>query len=129
MRLQFKKPLPEKIKRGQKIHTLREDPKRRWREGMMIDFVEGSRYKPTVFLSEAVASIQEVTIKCYRMINYGNRTFDIEVDCKELNAFDKGEFIRNDGFDTHEDFLNWFFPNDTFGHLRLRLIHWTDLKY
>jgi hypothetical protein len=121
MRLQFKKPLPEKIKRGQKIHTLREDLKRRWREGMMIDFVEGSRYKPTVFLSEAVSSIQEV-----KLIFFASRVVIIRIDDRELSPAEIQDFIKNDGFDSEADFRAFF---KDFLSIELRLIHWTDLKY
>lgn len=34
------------------------------------------------------------------------------------------EFARNDGFDTLEDFWQWFTTTQT-----LKLIHWTDKRY
>jgi hypothetical protein len=121
MRLQFKNPLPEKIKRGQKIHTLREDTKRRWREGMMIDFVEGSRYKPSVFLSEAVASIQEVKLSFI-----ASCVFYVIIDGRELTRNEIQDLIRNDGFDSEADFRAFF---KDFLSIKLRLIHWTTKKY
>lgn len=151
MRLSFKTKYPfnpkqetefeSKIKEGMKIHTLREDPKRRWRAGVDIEMVNGSRYKPNVFNTEhRCSSVQEVQLSIFRdykgigePVN-ADFSLQIEVDGRKLNRDEIRVFIFNDGFYTLDSFLRWFFKDDISyvslnEPIKLRCIHWTDLKY
>lgn len=54
----------------------------------------------------------------------------ITVDGHDLDYAETDTFIKNDGFESAEDFFNWFSPvcgPNNFA--RLRLIHWTDFRY
>ena len=50
----------------------------------------------------------------------------ITVDGKELDVDWITKFIRNDGFESAQDFLLWFDVKTT---KNLKLIHWTNFKY
>lgn len=129
MILSFKQQFKEKILSGSKKHTLREDSKKRWKPGRTIHFATGVRTKKyNMFLGSQCTGIQKV------FMTYAyNDLIEISVDGKELFSHsERLQFAKNDGFDTWEDFFNWFYPlikkspNEC---LSLRLIHWTDLRY
>lgn len=131
----FKKCLPliGKMKVGeyyQKKHTIRKDTKRRWKEGMDIHMVINNRTKDRFQFAPVlkVKSIQRV------FMTYAyNDLIQISVDGTELFGHDQRLiFAKNDGFDTWEDFFNWFYPiimNDPKEQFSGILIHWTDLEY
>ena len=57
----------------------------------------------------------------------------ISVDDRELFSYtERMEFAINDGFDSWKDFFNYFYPKIKESPqevYKLKLIHWTDLKY
>lgn len=133
MRLNFKTKFPwgnhtwfkEKILKKPgfepKIHTIRRDPKRRWKPGRKIDMCTGSRYKPVVFNSEECKSIQHIVIEWDEI----RITPDIYIDGRLLTIQECLTLSRNDGFDSIVDFCRWFSETET----DTIIIHWTDFKY
>jgi hypothetical protein len=113
-----------------KLHTIREDKKERWKAGMMIDYFINVR-QPNMF--RFAPRVPVVSIQDVYMSYKGNDVIQISVDDKELFGFNERiEFAQNDGFDTWEDFFNYFYPQiivtpDNF--LKMKLIHWTDKRY
>lgn len=120
-----------KILSGSKIHTIREDQKRRWKVGMKIHMATGIRTKNyRCFCDRFVCkSIQEIRIF------YGPFTDEVTVliDGKEfyhrvgiyvVKSKDMIKLAKNDGFDCVEDFFKWF-DSDFEG----KIIHWTDFRY
>ena len=113
-----------------KIHTIREDKNDRWKAGTKIDFFINCR-QPSMFRFAPVlpvVSVQEVL-----MTYYHSDIIQISVDGRELFSYiERTEFAINDGFDSWEDFFNYFYPKikaspqDAY---KPKLIHWTDLKY
>jgi len=123
MILGFKEQFVEKIFDGSKIHTIREDKADRWMMGRPIHFATGvgtKKYKE--FKKGECISIQDISINpytksiiimsCYKFPNN-------HLDVKEILRF-----IKNDGFDTVEDFWRFFDK-----HFEGVIIHWTDFKY
>jgi hypothetical protein len=104
-----------------KTHTVREDAKNRWKKGNNIHFVVNNRTSRRFQFLPCleVKNIQKVAI--HNLFNDRNGVWidDIKLQEKELK-----EFVFNDGFDTIDDFWNFFkyVENDD-----LKLIHWTDL--
>lgn len=116
-----------------KFHTIREDKKNRWKVGAKIDFFINCRQKDMFRFAPVlpVVSIQEVSI--IHETVFTNKTATIKIDGEWFAAynFSKGNiygkletFIKNDGFDTIEDFFSYF--NEDF---KGKIIHWTDFKY
>ena len=113
-----------------KLHTIREDKNDRWKIGTLIHFYINARQKNMFRFAPVlpVVSIQKIEIK---MIGFsdGFRPW-VKIDDKLF--YDVAEklkpqmlqFAQNDGFDTIEDFFNYF-DKDYLG----KIIHWTDLKY
>jgi hypothetical protein len=112
-----------------KLHTLRDDPKDRWKAGMMIDFFINVRTKKMFRFAPKVpvVSTQRVSIK-YN--SKGHPIVTIDDKCFYMQGFSlEGNhkmlhLAQNDGFDTIEDFFAYF-DKDFSG----KIIHWTDLKY
>lgn len=121
------KALPEdyKIKTfSPKIHTIRKDEKNRWKAGVMIDFFINPRQKNMFRFAPrvTVSSIQQIKI-FHQTHSLGNEAF-IYVDSKRLRGNDIKTLAINDGFESVEDFLDYF-KEDFIG----KIIHWTNLQY
>lgn len=117
-----------------KLHTLREDKKNRWRAGMKIHPVINNRSKNQLQFSPTMLCKrkQKVLIEWRGtsiIIRFSTRTY---IEFNTAAAWDKSnvnfarlkQFSENDGFDTLEDFLQYFSAG-----LDGKIIHWTDLKY
>lgn len=135
--LTFQRPKP-------KLHTIREDKTDRWKPGMMIDFFINVRTKDMFRFAPRVPVISLQTIKitrtdhlslnCYpgqmwiQNIFIGGiqfkRAFMVQIDGAIINHSTLNELAINDGFDSLDDFFNWF-CDDFEG----KIIHWTDKKY
>lgn len=110
-----------------KFHTIREDKKNRWRPGTTIDFFINARQKNMFRFAPRVpvVSTQEVF-----MTYAHNDIIEITIDDTYIN--NTLEFAQNDGFDTWDDFFNFFYPlikaspDECY---RGKLIHWTYLRY
>lgn len=102
-----------KILQGKKIHSIREG--NRWSEDWFIHFATGVRTKNyKQFHTATVKSVQDI------VINNGH----VIVEGIELNQHTIGLLAANDGFDSVEDFWNWFTEPVTG-----QIIHWTGYKY
>lgn len=115
-----------------KLHTMREDSHDRWKPGMDIHMVINNRTKNRFQFAPVVKCVsrQEVIITEKIMTTYDciklkdGRVFTIQVDGKYLPLYRIHELAINDGFDSVEDFFTYFNKD-----CKLKLIHWTDLKY
>lgn len=131
MILSFHQQFREPILSGKKIHTLRISG--RWRVGIAIQFATGARTKNyEQFHSGICKGVQDVEIKYTDMRgaveiyidgkHYG--TWHRFIPEKSVNASAVLTLANNDGFETVNEFLNWF-QRDFKGYL----IHWTEFKY
>lgn len=122
-----------------KLHSIREDKSDRWKPGTKIDFFINCRQKDMFRFAPvlSVVSIQEIEIKYFSRGK--KKQITIFIDKKKyvcidytfgvnVTDFDKQklmlEFVKNDGFDSLKDFINYF-NKDYKG----KIIHWTDKKY
>jgi len=106
-----------------KLHTLRQDTKKRWKAGVKIHFVLFNRTPERWQFAEAKCNaVQEVVIRRYGL------TYGVWVDGRSLSEKETAQLAKNDGFKTADDFYHWFVPGlcQTWSG---RIIHWTDLKY
>lgn len=126
MILAFKKEFVEPILSGRKIHTIREDKANQWQPGKKIHAATGVRtksYRP--FMESVCVSTQFIQIypqgispKPWIAVEFTkNLTFQMSAEQVDLLA-------RNDGFESTEDFWEWF-KNP----VRAKLIHWTEFRY
>lgn len=123
---------------GKKIHTIRADPKNRWKTGNKIHFVIHNR-TPNRFQFAPIAecvSIQEVAImtgnngsreEC--LIYIDNDLFaDFSIDAYEAhydyNKTGAEQLAINEGFSDLSCFVDYFAPG-----FRGKIIHWTDYLY
>jgi hypothetical protein len=126
-----------KIVYGRKKHTLRVDPKNRWKAGMKIQHALGVRTKKYVQFAEGECkSVQKIEIKemvmCSAVHRYIYRDpmnevikiFQVIVDGRKLDNVQIIQFAINDGFDSTHDFFRWFING-----FEGKIIHFTDLKY
>lgn len=122
-----------------KRHTIREDKNNRWIAGMLIHFKqwaarpyhsENKSFAPVVKVSQ-VETIEikyhhdkEVT-KASVYLSHVKIGEAIWVNCQLKNSsFTLEKLIQNDGFDTVNEFFEYF-DKDFSG----KIIHWTDLDY
>lgn len=106
-----------KIKNGSKLHTLRADPKNRWKDGNKIHFSTGARSSHYNCFKEGVCiSTQGIEI----------RDRKIWIDGALLTGDEKLFLAENDGFDSIQEFWDWF---DQYSPFYGKIIHWTNLKY
>ncbi|MCB1145046.1 MAG: hypothetical protein KDK54_22565 [Leptospiraceae bacterium] len=131
MVLGFKKQFVNKIADGSKLHTIREDSKKRWKTGNKIHFATGVRTKNYNQFKEGTChSVQDIEIIRW---SHGKFTIHIDGNTPSRNICD---IAINDGFNSIREFLDWFIPESEFdkhGVDRIdwygRLIHWTELRY
>jgi hypothetical protein len=113
----------DKILTGVKIHTFRADPENRWKAGMRIHMATGVGKKAYQGFNQVdCTGTQELWIDFHSALN--GLPFTVYVDDRELSDDEARELIKNDGFDTVDDFLVWF-REDFDG----KIIHWTDFRY
>lgn len=115
-----------------KLHTIREDKNNRWKVGTKIDFFINARQKNMYRFAPVlpVVRIQNFEIvyetsfyrKRYPVVFINNVMFYDAVG--HINEYKMLDFVNSDGFDTIEDFFDYF-DKDYVG----KIIHWTDLEY
>jgi hypothetical protein len=133
-----KKALPENYiinTHKPKIHTIREDKNNRWKPGTMIDFFINVRKKDMYRFAPRipVLSTQKIEIiwlneirslelskLAPKRLNY----VEVIVDDNVLEFEEMKILSLNDGFDTIEEFFEYF--NENF---KGKIIHWTDKRY
>jgi len=135
MVLAFKKEFVPKILNGTKIHTIREDKRKRWKVNSIINFVDE---KNKEFEIGNCLFIQDIQMSIDRSIHSHSEEFKeyiimIIIGSKILRAGEETiQFILNDGFGSYQEFHDWFYPiimkskNNSFHG---KLIHWTNKIY
>lgn len=113
-----------------KIHTIREDKTDRWKPGILIDFFINCRQKNMFRFAPRVPVVDTQEV----FMTYAHSDLiQISIDGRELFGYsERLEFAQNDGFDTWEDFFNYFYPQIMAAEKKVykpKLIHWTDFKY
>lgn len=109
----------------QKLHSLREDIHDRWQIGAKIHFYIWARNKRAIcFGIGEVKAIQYAVINAKLQRVYILDQKDGMGHARELLGVDLATFVLNDGFDSLEQFWNYFTENKT-----LKIIHWTNFKY
>lgn len=128
-----RKALPKNYKVGThkpKLHTIRDDKNDRWKAGNKIDFFINCR-QPNMFRFAPVLPV--VSTQKVLMSYYHSDIIQISIDDRELFSYtERLEFALNDGFDSWEDFFNYFYPKIKVAPKEIytsKLIHWTDLRY
>ncbi|MBS9773832.1 MAG: hypothetical protein KGV59_01565 [Tenacibaculum sp.] len=121
-----------------KLHTIRKDTKNKWKVGNDIEFkldISNEFHPHAPYIQFApiikVKSIQKIKISemimtetKYSYVTKNKRIFKIEIDNHKLTKKQIEKLAINDGFDSVDDFFEWF--NEDFTG---KIIHWTDLKY
>lgn len=120
-----------------KLHTIRQDPGNRWKEGMKIHFVINNRTKNRFQFAPVIKciSVQEIEFYWWKPENSKRypSPFDDKQNGRYCNVYIGNRVLMNDevkslaindGFDSVEDFFAYF--NKDF---KGKIIHWTDLKY
>jgi len=114
----------ERIMAGTKIHSIRLDPSERWKKGTVIHFWRGnprntqSTPKPHQFHELGCTSVQKI------QVFYTEDDPRIVIDGRDLDPEEFETLAKNDGFDSVQDFFNFF--NENF---KGKLVHWTSFKY
>lgn len=109
----------------QKIHSLREDIHDRWQIGTKIHFYIWARTKRAVcFGTGEVKAIQYAVINVKLQRIYILDQKDGMGHARELLGVDLATFVLNDGFDSLEQFWDYFTESKTY-----KIIHWTNFKY
>jgi hypothetical protein len=114
---------PEKIILGEKVHTIRQDLKKRWRQGRPIQHVTGNRTKlRDMFLENECDGVQTIKILF---------TKEAEVKRVIVDGIDIPEWktiAENDGL-TVDQFTKWFYSASEAEVFTGVIIHWTNLRY
>lgn len=125
----FNPRFKEKILDGSKIHTLREDASNRWKAGRKMHMATGVRTKNYhCFKRDLCNGCQRVELlpkKREILIHNGIKMMRL---LPQHHLF----FVRNDGFDTVEEFWQWFEAEAKKYNVDVlfrKLIHWTDYRY
>lgn len=113
-----------------KLHTIRRDEKNRWKPGTKIDFFINCRQKNMFRFAPVIPVVS--TQRVFMTYEY-NDLIKISVDGEELFGYsERLQFAKNDGFDTWEDFFEYFYPiliKNEHNAFRGKIIHWTDFRY
>lgn len=126
MILGFKQQFVQPILSGTKIHTIREDLNDRWHAGRVAQFATGVRTKNyKQFDEREIVSTQRIFITAYDEVI-------VSINSKRLGLKELETLAINDGFDTLEQFED-FFINQLSKRIRKqmsgKIINWTDFKY
>lgn len=122
-----------------KIHTIRTDEHDRWKAGNDIHMVINNRTKNRFQFAPVVkcTGVQKIEFYWWTPERGAERYYknpyddmkserycDVYVDDRIIMTEEYESIARNDGFDSVEQFFQWF-NKDYSG----KIIHWTDLKY
>lgn len=108
-----------------KIHTIRKDEKNRWKPGMMIDFFINARTKDMFRFAPKIPLKDKQRI----YITYIQGRFEVSVDDRYMYWKDIEQIAINDGFDSYEDFRDYFISEMVDYYYGGYILHWTDFKY
>lgn len=122
MILSYNKRFVPKWLTGQKKHTFRKDPHNRWHAGLVAQFATGVRTPHyTCFMERPCTGTQKIIIE-HNVHALGDVV--VVVDERIISEEEIKTLSFNDGFDTVEEFFNWF-DEDFIG----KIIHFTELRY
>jgi transcription termination factor Rho len=109
-----------------KKHTIRRDEKQRWKFDNWIHFNINVRTVLMYLFAPIIKckSTQIIEIGKLKSTDIWYLDFAVSVDDVYLSASQIEKLAINDGFDSVEDFFEWF--NEDY---KGKIIHWTDLKY
>lgn len=125
---QFKTAIDE----GKKIHTIR-SRRPDIKVGMLIPFHLAHRV--AVFAEKEITAIQDIKITDDPFDSTGLKLLNVTIDGRKLEFPEIVELVRNEGFDSWQDFVEFFigqehkglpYPSTTYEG---KLIHWTDKRY
>ena len=108
-----------------KIHTIRKDNKNRWKPGMMIDFFINARQKDMFRFAPKIPLKDKQRI----YMTYIQGRFEVSVDDRYMYWKDIEQIAINDGFDSYEDFRDYFISEMVDYYYSGYILHWTDFKY
>lgn len=111
-----------------KLHTIREDKNNRWKAGVIIDFFINTRTKDMFRFAPRVPVVSTQKVEIFHnattFVKDGLTIPAVYIDGYSMAVSKITELAHNDGFDTIEDFFEYF-DKDFSG----KIIHWTDKKY
>lgn len=114
----------ERILSGVKIHTIRKDPQQRWRVGMTCHMWMHSprnvSKNPFQFAEAEVSEVKQIEIIKDEIKTHVS--WFVEVDSKSLTFDEVQSLAIADGFDSAEEFIDWF------GEFSGRLIFFKNLR-
>ncbi|MBD3748535.1 MAG: hypothetical protein IE931_03470 [Sphingobacteriales bacterium] len=108
-----------------KLHTIRQDPERRWKAGNDIHFAINNRSANRFQFAPIIPckSVQRV------FMTHLDGSFEVTIDNNFLTPQEILKLALNDGFDHVDSFIDYFTAQMKDGQLSASIIHWTDLKY
>lgn len=118
-----------------KLHTIRLDYKNRWKPGNKIHpviFNRSSKQQQFIF---TLTCIETQKLDIWVKAEHLNTHIACWVNNHPLTMQRIRQLAINDGFDSVQDFANYFAvqlynsTGRTFGTTQYKLIYWTDLKY
>lgn len=112
-----------------KYHSIRSDENDRWKRGREIHMAYGVRTKNYSCFNLIPCTGTQRIFMTYAY----NDIIEISVDGHELFGYhERLALARNDGFDSWEEFFEWFYPvitNSKDGCFSGKLVHWTNHRY
>lgn len=111
-----------------KLHTIRTDKKNRWKKGVMIDFFINARQKNMFRFAPRIPLVSRQKIFMTYMPHTGNG-FEVSIDGRQLHKSEVEILAVNDGFDTIQDFEDYFIAQMNDDEYSAKILHWTDLRY
>lgn len=106
-----------------KFHTLRTDPKNRWKAGMPIHFVIHNRTKRRFQFAPITKCVSVQKIQIIRISDKNKVHSPVLIDNVVMNISTVLNIATNDGFPSLEAFFDYF--NTDFEG---KIIHWTDRR-
>ncbi|MBU4536962.1 MAG: hypothetical protein L6264_07430 [Weeksellaceae bacterium] len=111
-----------------KHHTIRKDEKNRWKPGMDIDFFINARQKNMFRFAPRIPLISRQRVFMTYMPHYGNG-FEVSINGRQLGDDEILTLAINDGFDTVEEFEDYFISEMEDDQYSGLILHWTNFKY
>ena len=111
-----------------KIHTIRKDEKNRWKPGMEIDFFINARQRNMFRFAPRIPLISRQRIFMTYMPHYGNG-FEVSINGRQLGDDEILTLAINDGFESFDDFADYFIAEMEDHQFSGKILHWTDFKY
>lgn len=111
-----------------KIHTIRKDENNRWKPGMEIDFFINARQRNMFRFAPRIPLISRQRIFMTYMPHYGNG-FEVSINGRQLGDDEILTLAINDGFESFDDFADYFIAEMEDHQFSGKILHWTNFKY